>query len=55
MLQTLEALHLGAGYAHLDISCNNVMWRDGYTEPWDQIRLIDLGFAQPCFKGIQTV
>lgn len=51
MMQSLQALHVGAGYAHLDVTPNNGMLQTGRTEPWDQLRLLDLGLAQPCFEG----
>ena len=56
ILQTIAAqkvhyLHVGSRVAHLDITSSNIMLRkEGYTA-WDQLRLLDFGFAQCCSKG----
>ena len=50
--QTLDELHHGAHYAHLDITCNNIMLRSGKPETWDLIRLLDLGLAEPSVTGM---
>ena len=48
MMQTLHLLHLEADYAHLDVTNNNIMLRKESGDKWDQLRLIDFGFAQSC-------
>ena len=50
--QTLDALHRGAHYAHLDVTCNNIMRRSDQPVGWNQIRLIDLGLAEQCVTGM---
>ena len=55
-VQTMERLHVDAQYAHLDITSNNIMLRSGQpAQSWDQIRLLDLGLAQPCTTGMSCL
>ncbi len=41
--------------AHLDITSSNIMLRKEGYQPWDQLRLLDFGFAQDCSKGMQEL
>ncbi len=50
-VQTVHLLHMRSNLAHLDISSSNIMLRkEGYSA-WDQLRLLDFGFAQYCSEG----
>ena len=51
-VQTLQLLHTKAGWAHMDITSNNIMLSKTYANKWDQMRLIDFGLAQPCSTGV---
>lgn len=47
----MHCLHVCGTLAHMDITSSNIMLRkDGY-EAWDQLRLLDFGFAQFCSTG----
>ncbi len=37
--------------ADLDITSSNVMLRNDDYQAWDDLRLVDFGFAQKCNKG----
>ena len=51
-MQTVQRLHVDCKLAHLDISCNNIMLRNGVPDKWDQVCLLDFGFAQKCVTGV---
>ncbi len=47
-MQTMHCLHVCGTLAHMDVTSSNIMLRkDGYMA-WDQLRLLDFGFAQFC-------
>jgi len=41
----------GIDLAHLDITSSNIMLRKEGYGAWDQLRLLDFGFAHHCNKG----
>ena len=45
-VQTIQSLHSVGTLCHLDVSSSNIMLRSDNFKPWDQLRLIDFGFAQ---------
>ncbi|KAL0045200.1 hypothetical protein WJX82_000449 [Trebouxia sp. C0006] len=52
--RTMYYLH-GIDLAHLDITSSNIMLRkEGYSA-WDQLRLLDFGFAHHCNKDVTVL
>lgn len=52
VVQTMHLLHTDCAMAHLDITSSNVMLRFDECQSWDQLRLVDFGFAQRCDPGV---
>ena len=52
VVQTVHLLHTDCTLAHLDITSSNIMLRHDDYQPWDQLRLVDFGFAQRCNPGV---
>lgn len=52
-VQTVYWLHTGSRVVHLDITSSNVMLRPPEEcRDWDDLLLLDFGFAQTCSKGM---
>ena len=51
LVQTVHLLHTDSNMAHLDITSSNIMLRNDDYQAWDDLRLVDFGFAQKCNKG----
>jgi len=51
LVQTVHLLHTDSNMAHLDITSSNIMLRDDDYQAWDDLRLVDFGFAQKYNKG----
>ena len=54
-MQTLDDFHRECKFAHLDISSNNIMLRSSCSDKWDQLCLLDFGFAQKCVTGVPSL
>ncbi len=46
----MHCLHV-CDVAHMDVTSNNIMLRKDDYKAWDQLRLLDFGFAQSCSAG----
>lgn len=53
-VQTVYRLHTDSRVVHLDITSSNIMLRspEEGNKDWDELRLLDFGFAQSCSKGM---
>ena len=53
LVQTVHYLHMGSKVVHLDITSSNILLRspEQLCKDWDELRLLDFGFAQPCGRG----
>ena len=49
-MQTMHCLHL-CNLAHMDVTSSNIMLQQTGYKAWDQLRLLDFGFAQLCRAG----
>ncbi len=49
-MQTMHYLHV-RNLAHMDVTSSNIMLQQTGYKAWDQLRLLDFGFAQLCRAG----
>lgn len=53
-LQAVFLLHDDTRLCHLDIIGNNLVLLTPSCGPWDNLRLLDFGYAQKCSQGIYS-